>query len=115
MGKRIHRVALNSIQNRTLDLGYVGENEHTQVIFGCAEVFNDYPEATAVLKVRPNGFEIYEPSITIDEMDVIWTLSSSELQRNESGAYQLTFTSGTEIMKSAIGAYTIHSSLNYNG
>lgn len=111
MAKRIHRIVLKDLGSKTLHIGYVGENEHTQIIIDCSDLFDDYPNADVVLKARPPGGQIYEPTVTVTERNVIWSPVISELGTSGDGEYQLTFTSGTEIIKSAVGAYSIKSSL----
>ena len=39
-----------------INLGFVGENEHTRVCIDCKRAFDEYPGATASLAVRnPKG------------------------------------------------------------
>lgn len=114
MGKRIHRIGLKQIGSRAINLGYVGENLHTRIVIDCTELFDEYPDAVASLKVRPPRGELYQPVITETDGVITWELLDSELQTDGSGQYQLTFTSGTEIIKSAVGGYIIHNSLRTN-
>lgn len=111
MGKRIVRVTLNNLSTKLLDIGYVGENVHTQVIIDCREVLWDYPEATVSMIVRPPSGSPYTVAPTVSEMDVVWDIGSDDVSVAGTSLIQLIFTSGTEIIRSAIGSVRIADSL----
>ena len=111
MGKRIVRVTLNNLSTKLLDIGYVGENVHTQVIIDCREVLWDYPEATVSMIVRSPSGSSYTVEPTVSEMDVVWDIGSDDVSVAGTSRIQLIFTSGTEIIRSAIGNVRIADSL----
>lgn len=116
MGKRIRRISLKSIESETLAIGYAGENEHTIVRFGCSSVFTDYPDATVLLVVQPPQGDLYLATVTVSGENVVWEITASDALYAGSGRYQLVFTDNeTEILKSAIGAYTIADSIEPTG
>ena len=112
MGKRIQQVSMRNLDGRVIQLGYVGENIHTEVDIDCAEVLNDYPDADVILRaIMPGESGIYEPEISKDGNIIIWELTQQELDQSGNGRMQLTFTDGTEIIKSPIGQFSINASL----
>lgn len=112
MGKRIQQATLQNLESRVLRFGFVGENIHTEAVIDCAEVLQDYPDADVVLRaIMPGENEIYEPEISVSGTDVIWVLTQAELDREGSGTMQLTFTDGTEVIKSGVGKFTVSRSL----
>lgn len=115
MGKRIQQVLLKDLASKTLRLGYVGENEHTQIIIDCTEVLFDYPAATATMVVQPPVGAIYPVVLTRDENKIIWEITGSDVMYAGGGRLQLTFTNNGEIVKSAIGATSISSSIEATG
>ena len=66
MGKRIQKLALKNLASKVLNLGYVGENEHTQIIIDCSEVLWDYSEAVASVVVQPPRGDMYPVEVTRD-------------------------------------------------
>ena len=44
---------LAEMEKVKINIGYVGENEHTTVLIDCKKAFDEYPEAVASLTVRP--------------------------------------------------------------
>lgn len=112
MGKRIQRIGLKGLENKTISFGYQGENIHTQVIIDCSDILQDYPNATILLRATmPGSTEIYEPTITTSDNCIVWQLTAEELTRYGSGRMQLTFTDDEEVIKSPIGRFTINESL----
>ena len=84
---------------------------HTQVVIDCREVLWDYPEATVSMIVRPPSGSPYTVTPTVSEMDVVWDINSDDVSVAGTGQVQLIFTSGTEIIRSAIGSVRIADSL----
>lgn len=112
MAKNDNRVTLQTLMKKVVNLGYVGENLHSRLIIDCSTLLYDYPQAEVLLKVRYPGDEtISEPEIVLSGDNVIWTLTSQELTRQGDGQYQLTFTSGNEVIRSGIGFFHINASL----
>ena len=108
------RISVWGLDKRVLNLGYVGENEHSQIIINCNSIFETYPEAVATMMVQlPNG-DTYPKDITRDGIFIVWTVTDSDLGLAGSGKYQLTFTDDGEVIKSIIGATTISASLDGN-
>jgi len=101
MGKRIQRVEIEKMNTKLLELGYVGENEHTEVQIDCSGVLWDYPEATAEMTVQaPNG-EKYPVVPELTDNVVVWDVTESDLVYAGSGKIQITLKNGTEVIKSA--------------
>lgn len=110
MGKRIIKIGMEEIGSRPIHIGYMGENDHTEVVIDCAAAVYDRPDAEIALKARPAGGEIYAPAAEQDGGRITWTLTREELT-GRSGAYQVTITDGEEIIKSAVGHYSVNESL----
>ena len=108
------RISVWGLDKRVLNLGYVGENEHSQIIINCNSIFETYPDAVATMMVQlPNG-DTYPKDITRDGIFIVWTVTDSDLGLAGSGKYQLTFTDDGEVIKSIIGATSISASLDGN-
>lgn len=115
MGKRIQKVALKNLESKTLELGYVGENDHTQIRIDCTEVLWDYPNATASMVVQPPRGDLYPATLTTDDNYVVWTITDSDVAYAGHGQIQLTFTNNGEIVKSAICSTNINTSISATG
>ena len=61
---RVINIRLSDLPTRTIDIGYAGENEHTQVQINCASVFADYPDATVAMTVKPPQGDNYSKTVT---------------------------------------------------
>ena len=97
---RIVTIKLNDMAIGTIKLGFQGENEATQVVFDCTDVFAEYPNATPTLAVEnPEGTK-YPVTIEQDENNVLWTVRSSDTAYPGEGRMQLTFTDDTTVVKS---------------
>lgn len=115
MGKRIQELALRNLGSEVLQLGYVGENIHTQIEINCAEVFLDYPNAQAVMVVKPPAGDLYHAALTKDKNKIIWEITNSDVAYAGSGLVQLTFTDNGEVIKSVIGKTAIEQSIEASG
>lgn len=115
MGKRIQQVQLQSLGSETLYLGYVGENEHTQIVVNCAIIFTDYPDATASIVVRPPAGDLYHATITRNANRLIWEITSSDVIRAGSGQAQFTFENDGEVIRSIIARTRIDPSIEATG
>lgn len=111
MGKRIQKLQMKNIGSRTIDLGFVGENIHTHIVIDCGEVLRDYPDATVTMQARPPGGDMYEPETVVDGSRVVWEVQANDVESPGEGRYQLKFVSGNEIIKSAVGSYSVRRSL----
>lgn len=107
---------LKDLAKKTLNLGYVGENDHTQIIIDCSEVFWDYPNAVPRLNVTPPRGDKYPASQLVkDGDDLIWTITNSDIIYSGSGRIQLQFVDGTEVIKTAVGTTKIDGSIETTG
>ena len=105
-------VFLTSIDTGSVGLGFVGENEHIQIVIKCDSVFDAHPSATVSMLVKSPSGTIYEPdTMTLDGNNVVWTITDSDTGSSGGGQFQLTFTDGTEVMKSAIASTTVSPSI----
>lgn len=116
---KIIRENLNNIGSVNFDIGFVGEKNHTQVIINCASIFHSYPNAVATMVAKPPVGDLYPVILTRDGKNIIWDVSESDIAREGSGEYQLTFTDGSgdtaEIIKTVIGSYSIKESMVASG
>lgn len=115
MGKRINRATLANLANRTLNLGYVGENEHTQIVIDCTDVFWDYPDALYSMVVEPPTGDMYPVTLTKENHTLVWLITASDVANAGGGRFQLTFTDDGEIIRSAIGSISVAGSLEGAG
>ena len=116
---REERAQLHEIGNKSFDLGYVGEKNHTRVIISCTSLFSDYPNAVASMVAKPPVGDLYPVSLTRKNNSLIWDVSPSDIAYAGSGTYQLTFTDGSgdnaEIIKTAFGSYSVKASMTATG
>lgn len=109
------KVDFSSIQTEKILLGRTGENERTQVQINCAAVYAEYPSAVASLVAKaPNG-DKYPVATTVSNNAVIWDVLDSMLVHTGVGEYQLTFTLGDVVAKSAIGKFVVTQSIEADG
>ena len=98
-----------------LAIGYVGENEHTQVRIDCEEIFAEYPQAEATMVIMPPAGSAYPKAVTTDGTTVIWTVTDSDLAAEGEGELQLTFTENSVIVKSVVSRYRVTRSIIGSG
>ena len=98
-----------------LAIGYVGENEHTQVRIDCEEIFAEYPQAEATMVIMPPAGSAYPKTVTTDGTTVIWTVTDSDLAAEGEGELQLTFTENSVIVKSVVSRYRVTRSIIGSG
>ena len=106
---------VSDLQRFTIPLGFVGENEHCQVIFLAEDVYQEYPNAAASLTVRPPYGEPYPAVVTRDGNNVLWTVKDSDLTRSGQGELQLSFTTGEVVAKTYVGKTKICRSIQPTG
>lgn len=113
MGKNVVYTTLDMLTRKTLNIGYAGENLHTQVIINCTSIFWDYPNATWTATVQPPAGAQYSLTLTreTDTDNLVWDVTSADLSQPGGGQFQITFTYDGEVIKSAIGAFTVNRSL----
>lgn len=113
MGKRIQKILLREIGKEILNLGYAGENEHTEITINCAEVYAGYPDATVQMVVKPPVGDQYLAVVSYTAGLLKWDVTASDVAASGSGNYQLIFEDGgVEIFRSAIGKTQIMASLD---
>lgn len=115
MGKRVQNFNLKNLETKVINLGYVGENVHTQIVIECSEVLWDYPNAVASMVVQPPRGDLYPVEVTREENNIIWEITASDVVYAGSGRVQLTFTNDGEIVKSAVGTTRISGSIEATG
>ena len=113
----MNRVQLsqNGIESTQLQIGFVGEQNHTRVIIYCSTMFAAYPNAIATMIIQPPTGEAYPKALTRDGVKLIWDVSAADCAYNGTGQYQLTFTDGEEVIKSYIGSFNVRQSISGNG
>lgn len=107
----VKRLNLSAIDTGALNLGFVGENEHTQYRINCASVFTEYPNAVASMLVKSPSGVVYPKTITTDGSVIVWTVTESDTAEAGSGQIQLTFTESGAIVKTVIAATSVNDSL----
>lgn len=112
---RVERVNLDELSGKLLDLGFVGEQNHTKIIITCAMMFKNYPDAVATMVATPPVGDTYPVQLTRDGNTLEWNVSTSDLAYAGSGSYQLTFTEDEEIIKVEYGSYFVKASMTSTG
>jgi len=110
--KEIRRSVYN-LKNSVLQIGFVGENDRTRVVFECKTVFDEYPSAVPSLAVKFGT--TYPAIVSVDGSDVIWDVKSTDLVQEGEGEIQLTFSVGEVVAKSYIGKIAVKRSLMPSG
>lgn len=108
-------INLGCISNAFPCIGFQGENEHRRIVFDAGEIYVDYPDAVVTMAIKPPVGEVYPKIVTRDGNNVIWSVTAADVAYPDNGAYQLTFTNGTEIIKTYVGIYSVASSIIGNG
>ena len=106
---------LADVSRTSIPIGYEGEQNHTRVIFYCAQIFDDYPDAVATMVIKPGSGDPYPQTVSQDDGLVIWDVTPSNVANAGSGTYQFTFTDNDEIIKSVIGSYSVTASIVGSG
>lgn len=108
-------ISLRDIPTTRLQLGFEGENDHTQVIFDGTLLYARYPSAVASMTVKSPSGGLYPKTLVQSGNKLAWTITASDCAKFGSGQYQLTFTSGTEVIKTYIGSFSVNASLLGSG
>lgn len=111
----IIRIMLDDLPNTILNIGRVGENEHTKVVINCIGIYADYPSALVSMTAQSPSGEIYPAVVEQDGALVSWTVTDSDLVSEGGGRIQLTFTDDEEIIKTVIGNTSVLPSLGPTG
>ena len=90
---------LEDLERLTINLGFVGENEHRMFRFDSTSAFEEYPNAIPVLTVAPPHGDPYPVVITRNNEFVEWVITDSDLAYDGHGEAQLTFVQDTVVMK----------------
>ena len=98
---------LTSLDTGTVSLGYSGDNEHVQILIKCDSVYDVHPDAAVSMLVQTSSGTIYEKEVTKEDNNVTWIVTDTDTAQAGNGRFQLTFTDGTEIMKSDIAQTTV--------
>ena len=108
-------VRLDDLRTTVLNLGFVGENEHTQIRIDSKKMYDQYPTASPSLTVCPPAGESYPAVIERDGDFVIWTITDSNLIHYGEGEIQLSFTTGEVVAKTYIGRFKVSRSIIATG
>ena len=100
-------VRLDDLRTMILNLGFVGENEHTRVLIDAKKMYDQYPTASASLTVQPPEGEAYPAVIERDGDFVVWDIVDSNLTEEGNGELQLAFTVGEVVAKTYIGRFRV--------
>jgi len=112
---RVINVNLADLSAKSLYLGYVGERNHVKVVIYCASFFNKYPNAVATMVAKPPVGDIYPVILQKVEKNLVWFVTENDIANSGGGDFQITFTQDNEVIKTAIGHYSIDSSMTANG
>lgn len=108
-------VRLDDLRTTVLNLGFAGENEHTQIRIDSKKMFDQYPTASPSLTVCPPEGESYPAVIERDGDFVLWTITDSDLVHEGSGEIQLSFTVSETVAKSYPGRFKVSRSIVSTG
>ena len=92
-------IKLKDMAIANIQLGFVGENNATQVIFDSKEIFDDNPYAVQLLVVTPPESTSYEVTTARIGDNVIWNVSELDTAFEGTGSIQLVFTDGSQVIK----------------
>ena len=108
-------IRLSDLERASIPIGFVGENEHTQVRIDCLKLYEEYPNAAASLTVKPPKGDSYPGIVTRENDIVVWVVSDSDLIHEGNGEIQLSFVVGEVVAKSYIGRIKIARSITPTG
>lgn len=101
---------VNELENMTL--GYLGENEVTEVEFDFTEWVSEYGEGTlSLLFQRPSDEGAYPINLPQEDGIATWVISSTELSQRGEGKLQLVYVVNEQIKKSAVVKVFVNYSL----
>lgn len=92
-------IKLKDMAIANIQLGFVGENNATQVIFESKEIFDENPYAVQLLVVTPPEGTSYEVTTARIGDNVIWNVSELDTAFEGAGSIQLVFTDGSQVIK----------------
>lgn len=104
----------NSIYDRSIRIGYEGENIVTAVTFNLQMWIEEFGTGAAVLLVQRNGDRnAYPVPLTIEDGTATWTITSTDCAKRGRGAIQIVYTAGEQVKKSPM--FTIICSASLEG
>ena len=105
---------IDAAKCRTLNIGYAGEKDRTQVRFFFGDVQQEFPGGTVVLQVRrPGETTKYDVQLTTDEEgNAIWTVSNYDCAVKGFGECQLVYATSGEIAKRKIWTTCVDRSIS---
>lgn len=106
---------LEDLKNATIELGFVGENEHRMIRFDSTKLFDEYPDAIVALTVVAPSGEAYPAVTERDGNFVSWVVTDSDLASDGSGELQLTFIEGSAVAKTYRARTKVYKSIEPTG
>lgn len=98
---------MDDLKKAVIHIGRVAENEYTRVQIDAGDIYAEFPHASAALTVQPPVGDAYPAVVTRDGNLVIWDVKDSDLAYEGDGEFQLTFSSGDVVVKSAPGQFRV--------
>lgn len=99
--------------DRTVRIGYEGENVVTEIIFDLSLWVSEYGLGGATLLVQRHGdIAAYPVSLTLDGTETTWTITKTDTAKVGRGAIQLVYTAGEKIKKTPIYTTVCSNSLD---
>lgn len=106
---------LDDLKKAVIRIGYVGENQHTQVRIDCKDLFKEYPDAAVSAAIVSPAGQSYPKVATVDGSTVVWDVADSDLAAEGDGEIQLTFTEGGVVAKTAVARFNVYRSITAEG
>jgi len=106
---------LDDLKKAIIRIGYVGENQHTQVRIDCKDLFKEYPDAAVSAAIVSPAGQSYPKVVTVDGSTVVWDVTDSDLAAEGDGEIQLTFTEGGVVAKTAVARFNVYRSITADG
>lgn len=108
-------IADEKLKKTVIPIGFVGENEHTRVIFICDKAFAEYPDAVPAISVRPPVGNEYPSIVVRNGNNVYWDVTDADLTHRGLGEVQLTFVQDNVVAKTYVAGTMIEKSIMGNG
>lgn len=97
----------------SLNVGYVGENNVTEIAFDFSDWYEDYGEGSPVLRLKRFGDSAAYP-VVLDIEDghiAVWTVTNTDLQNKGTGKGQLQYMVDEAVKKSIVFDFTVANAL----
>ena len=111
----IVKIRLDELKKKKITIGKMAENMCTGVLFDCAEVFGEYPDALPALTVISPKGQSYPATVTKSGSSVLWEIKDSDLTAKGNGELQLAFVQDEVIKRSYVGRFTVLRSITSSG